>query len=67
MESAAERIKKARLEAKLSLDGLALLAGTSRRHLIRLEAGKHEPTHSMLSRIAAATGKPLTYFREAPR
>lgn len=58
----AHRIRQARREAGLSLDRLAELADTSRRHLIRLEKGEHKPLRPLLVRIAEATGKPLEFF-----
>lgn len=58
----AARIRRARRQAGLTLDGLAGIADTSRQHLINLEKGKHRPRPEMLTKIAEATGKPLDYF-----
>lgn len=58
----AARIRRARRQADMTLDGLAGVVGTSRHHLIRLEKGDHRPRLDMLQRIAEATGKPLDYF-----
>ena len=60
-----ERIRAARKDAGLSHDRLGELVGTSRQHLIRLEKGVHSPRPDMLARIAAATGKPLSFFWDA--
>jgi len=60
----AARIRRARRDEELSLDGLAGLADTSRQHLISLEKGKHRPRPEMLGRIAQATGKPVEFFLE---
>lgn len=64
MEGTGAKIKRARREAGLSLDRLAERIGSSRRHLIRLEKGDHEPRPATLARIAEATGKPLDYFAD---
>lgn len=58
----AARIRRARRQAEMTLDGLGEQVGTSRHHLIRLERGDHRPRLDMLQRIATATGKPLDYF-----
>ena len=58
----AARIKRARREAELTLDALAVQVGTSRHHLIRLEKGQHRPRADMLSRIAEATGRDINWF-----
>lgn len=58
----AARIRRARRQAGMTLDGLGEIVGTSRHHLIRLERGDHRPRLDMLTRIAEATGKPLDYF-----
>jgi len=58
----AARIRRARREAPLTLDQLGELVGTSRQHLIRLEAGKHRPRAEMLTRIAEATSRPIDWF-----
>ena len=56
------RIRKARVRAGLSHDGLAEKVGTSRQHLIKLEKGMHLPRPEMLAAIAEATGKEAAYF-----
>ncbi len=58
----AARIRRARRDAGLTLDGLAEHVGTSRHHLIRLEKARHRPRVEMLQRIADATGKPYDFF-----
>ena len=58
----AARIRRARRDAELTLDGLAETAGTSRHHLIRLEKGIHRPRLEMLTRIAEATGRQVEWF-----
>lgn len=61
-ERVGRQIRKARKDAGLSHDRLALEVGTSRQHLIRLEQGQHAPRAEMLTRIAAATGKSEVFF-----
>jgi len=58
----AARIRRARREGEMTLDGIAATVGTSRQHLIRLERGDHRPRTEMLTRIAAATGRPVEWF-----
>lgn len=58
----AARIRKARREADLTLDGLGETVGTSRHHLIRLEKGVHRPRAEMLTKIAEATGRSVGWF-----
>ena len=58
----AARIRRARRTADLTLDSLGETVGTSRHHLIRLEKAQHRPRADMLTKIAAATGKPVEYF-----
>ena len=56
----AARIRRAR--KPLSHDRLAVLVGTSRQDLIKLEKGKHRPRPDMLVRIAEATGREIDWF-----
>lgn len=58
----AARIRRARRDAGLTLDGMAGVIGTSRHHLIRLEKPLHRPRIDMLTAIAGATNKPLDFF-----
>jgi transcriptional regulator with XRE-family HTH domain len=61
-ERVGRRIRFARVAAGLSHDKLGAAVGTTRQHLIKLEKGLHMPGDGMLTRIAAATGKPEAYF-----
>lgn len=56
------KIRKARKRAGLSHDTLATAAGTSRRHLIRLEKGEHLAGEGMLEAIARETGVSVDYL-----
>ena len=58
----AARIRRARRQSEMTLDGLAGAVDSSRQHLINLEKGRHRPRAEMLTKIAEATGKPLDYF-----
>lgn len=59
----AARIREARLDADLTLDGLGeLLNGVTRQHLIKLEKAQHRPRAEMLNRIADATGRDVEWF-----
>lgn len=49
-------IKRARKSAQKSQAQLAAEAGTTRRHMIRLENGEHLPGRELRGRIAQATG-----------
>jgi DNA-binding XRE family transcriptional regulator len=58
---AVDALKKARLEAGLSLSQLATRGGLDKATLSRLEAGRHiNPTIDTLSRYAMALGRGLT-------
>jgi len=61
-ERVGRQIQKARKQAGLSHDALAAQTGTSRQHLIKLEKGMHMPSDALLARIAAATGKSISFF-----
>ena len=56
-----EAIRKARLEAGLSLEKLAH-GQVSRQAIHQVEAGKIRPSLRLLRLIAEATGKPLSFF-----
>lgn len=60
------QIREARLAAGLSHNKLVAAAGMpvagGRSHLIKLENGKHLPRPETLEKIAAATGKPISFF-----
>ena len=59
----AARIRRARRQAELTHDALGqLIGGVTRQHLIKLEKAQHRPRAEMLTKIAAATGKPVEYF-----
>lgn len=59
----ASRIRKARRQSGLSHDKLGeAIGGVTRQHLIKLEKATHRPRAEMLTKIAAATGKPLDFF-----
>ena len=62
MRLIAARIRRARREREITLDGLGEQIGTSRQHLIRLEKGLHRPRAEMLLRIAEATGREVDWF-----
>lgn len=59
-----QQIRRARKDAGLSHDRLAVAVGSSRQHLIRLEHGLHRPADSLLSAIARATGKDIEFFED---
>ena len=62
-ELIASRIRRARREASLSHDALGeRMGGVTRQHLIKLEKAKHRPGAEMLTRLAAATGRPAEWF-----
>lgn len=48
------RIKALREKRKLSQEALAERAGITRGYLARLETGRHEPTLTMLGKLAKA-------------
>lgn len=54
MERTAGRLKKLREARGLTQQELAGKAGISREYLARLEAGSHDPTLSVLERLARA-------------
>lgn len=59
------KIREARQAAGLSQEKLADTAGTSRRHVMRLERGDHRPTQAMVKRLASATGKDESFFADS--
>lgn len=61
------KIVSARKRTGISQENFAPLVGTTRRHLIRLEKGRHRPSADLLARIAEATGQPESFFRSTPR
>ena len=59
----AQRIRRARRDVKMTHDALGeAIGGVTRQHLIKLEKAQHRPRAEMLTKIAAATGKPVEYF-----
>ncbi|MBM3497047.1 MAG: helix-turn-helix transcriptional regulator [Armatimonadetes bacterium] len=57
-----ERIRRARREAQLSQAALAKQIGKSADTVRGYEKGRIEPPGSVVNRIAAATGRPATWF-----
>jgi transcriptional regulator with XRE-family HTH domain len=55
-----KRLKKLREAREMSQAALATKAKISRGYLIRLEAGRQDPTLGMLERLAKALGVPVT-------
>jgi transcriptional regulator with XRE-family HTH domain len=55
-----KRLKKLREAREMSQAALATRAKISRGYLIRLEAGRQDPTLGMLERLAKALGVPVT-------
>jgi transcriptional regulator with XRE-family HTH domain len=60
-----ERIKRYRLEKKLTLKEIEALSGVSATHISEIERGKSSPTVGALTRIANAMGSEASYFVEA--
>ncbi len=54
------RIKAARTKRGWSQEELAAKAGVSRGYLARLETGRHEPTLTMLAKLAKALRVKMT-------
>jgi transcriptional regulator with XRE-family HTH domain len=54
-----KRLKKLREAREMSQAALATRAKISRGYLIRLEAGRQDPTLGMLERLAKALGVPV--------
>lgn len=59
-----QRIVWARKRKGISQESLALLVGTSRRHMIRIEKGAHRPGPVFRARIAEATEQPEEFFQD---
>jgi transcriptional regulator with XRE-family HTH domain len=57
-----ERIRAARKEANLRRIDLAVAAGTTEKTVQRWEQSKNTPTVDRLVKVAAATGKPISFF-----
>lgn len=62
------QIRSAREASGFSQEAFAPLVGITRRHLMRLERGKHMPSDALLRRIAEAIGQdPDSSFRPPRR
>lgn len=59
-----ERIKRYRLEKKLTLKQIEALSSVSATHISEIERGKSSPTVGALSKIAKAMGTEASYFVE---
>ncbi len=66
-ERIGKRIQKAREEAGLSQDQLAINVSLTQAALSNYELGKRRPSLGNLERIATSLGKPLSYFLEESR
>ena len=64
LEKIGMRIKALREQREWSQEELAARAGISRGYLARLETGRHEPTITMLGKIAKALRVKLTKLLE---
>lgn len=58
------KIRKARTDAGYSQERFAEKIGSSRRHVMRLERGDHQPGAAMVKRMAEVTGKPESFFAD---
>lgn len=58
------RVKHYRERRKLTQERLAERAGISRTYLARLETGKHDPTASVLEKLAKALGVKIARLLE---
>jgi transcriptional regulator with XRE-family HTH domain len=59
MKKLGRRIQRLREARGLSQEALAEKAGLSRGYLARVETGRHEPSLSMLDKLAKALGVPV--------
>ena len=57
-----EKVRQARVLAKLTQDSLAKMVGLERVSISRTEMGQREVGATELKRIASATGRPLGFF-----
>ena len=60
-----ERLKRYRLEKKMTLKMIEESSGVSATHISEIERGKSSPTVGALTRIAQAMGEEPSYFVEA--
>lgn len=57
-----QRLRKARLEKKLSQKGLGLALGLSDKTISSYESGRSYPNLEMLQKFVEILGKPVEYF-----
>jgi transcriptional regulator with XRE-family HTH domain len=62
MQVNADRIRQARVDARLTQDELARKLETSQRNIVRWEKGENQPRIEKLGAIAEATGHEVGYF-----
>ncbi|MGH3145472.1 MAG: helix-turn-helix domain-containing protein [Rubrobacter sp.] len=60
------RVRRARRERGMTLEGLAAAAGTSAAHLSRLESGERQPSLDGALRLALGLGVPFSELFEEP-
>ncbi len=60
--SIGQRVRWAREKKGISQERLAERAGTTRRHVMRIEKGQHKPRPDLVARIAEATDQQPTFF-----
>ena len=60
------RVRRARRERGMTLEGLAAVAGTSAAHLSRLESGQRQPSLDGALRLALGLGVPFSELFEEP-
>lgn len=60
------KVRRARRERGMTLEGLAAAAGTSAAHLSRLESGERQPSLDGLLRLAVGLGVPFSELFEEP-
>lgn len=58
------KVQALRGKRAMTQEALAKKAGISRGYLARVETGRHEPTLTMLRKIARALGVPVTALLE---
>jgi transcriptional regulator with XRE-family HTH domain len=63
-ERVAARVKRLREQRGMTQERLAEKAGISRTYLARLETARHDPTLSMLEKLAKALRVPLASLLE---
>lgn len=58
----AGQIRDARKDAGLTQEQLAEKSGLPQSHISRIENARHSPARATLEKLAAALGKPVTFF-----